>query len=260
MRWIWTFDCKNFAILPNFTTSRKSLRHKRELALSQREETLNSSPLVALKEACRKQIESSEKYRVSVLRKVAAFGEWSEVWSGGLISSPSSLLFVIHSLAKLTDHYLLSAAQNMEESIVPAGTVLIKQDDVGDSVCLCFVPPPLPKLNDDSLVLCRGRRSSERHCKFILLPPRRLLSIFSFVLFAQRKVNVNDPNEQSIQLAILGSNTYFGEIALLTQEPRTATVTVVSPTAKILMMTKVSGTLPSFCAPSFPPSSLPPSS
>lgn len=39
------------------------------------------------------------------------------------------------SVAKLTDHYLLSAAQNMEESIVPAGTVLIKQDDVGDSVC-----------------------------------------------------------------------------------------------------------------------------
>jgi hypothetical protein len=57
------------------TIFRKSLRHERELSLSQREETLNSSPLVALKEACRKQIESSEKYRVSVLRKVAAFGK-----------------------------------------------------------------------------------------------------------------------------------------------------------------------------------------
>jgi hypothetical protein len=28
----------------------------------------------------------------------------------------------------------MSAAQNMEELIVPIGTVLIKQDDVGDSV------------------------------------------------------------------------------------------------------------------------------
>mmetsp|Transcript_24296 Transcript_24296/g.24905 ORF Transcript_24296/g.24905 Transcript_24296/m.24905 type:complete len:928 (+) Transcript_24296:232-3015(+) len=151
----------------------KSLKNERELAQTRRNETLNSSPLVALKEACRKQIESSEKYRVSVLKKVAAF-------------------------AKLTDHYLLSAAQNMEEMIVPAGTVLIKQDDVGDSF----------------YVVEEGQVS------------------------VTRKVNVNDPNEPSIQLAILGSNTYFGEIALLTQEPRTATVTVVSPNAKVLVMTK----------------------
>ena len=53
---------------------RKSLRSERELALTRRNETLNSSPLTALKEACRQQIENSEKYRVSVLKKVAAFG------------------------------------------------------------------------------------------------------------------------------------------------------------------------------------------
>lgn len=54
----------------------------------------------------------------------------------------------------------------------------------------------------------------------------------------QRKANTRDYNEKARELAILGSNAHFGEIALLTAEPRSATVTVISDTAKCLRMTK----------------------
>jgi hypothetical protein len=54
-------------------------------------------------------------------------------------------------IAKLTDNYLLSAAQNMEERIAPFGTILIQQDDIGDSVCcLHFVDRSL----NPNVVLC----------------------------------------------------------------------------------------------------------
>mmetsp|Transcript_26206 Transcript_26206/g.38823 ORF Transcript_26206/g.38823 Transcript_26206/m.38823 type:complete len:493 (+) Transcript_26206:30-1508(+) len=151
----------------------ESLKYEKELAETRRQETLKTSPLLNLKESYKRIIERSEKYRVSVLRNVATF-------------------------AKLTDQYMLSAAQNMEELVLPYGSVLIQQDDVGDSF----------------YVIQEG-----------------LVSV-------TRKVNPSDPTETPKELAKLGPNAYIGEIALLTQEPRTATVTVISPMAKILVMTK----------------------
>eukprot|EP00602_Paraphysomonas_sp_CaronLab_P002653 CAMPEP_0185021950 /NCGR_PEP_ID=MMETSP1103-20130426/4648_1 /TAXON_ID=36769 /ORGANISM="Paraphysomonas bandaiensis, Strain Caron Lab Isolate" /LENGTH=852 /DNA_ID=CAMNT_0027553771 /DNA_START=239 /DNA_END=2797 /DNA_ORIENTATION=+ len=98
----------------------------------------------------------------------------------------------------MTEQYLLSAAQNMEELVLPYGSVIIRQDDVGDSF----------------YVIQEG-----------------LVSV-------SRKANPSDPTEAPKELAQLGANAYIGEIALLTQEPRTATVTVISPVARILVMTK----------------------
>ena len=49
---------------------------------------------------------------------------------------------------------------------------------------------------------------------------------------------MSDPTEAPQLLAKLGANAFMGEISLLTQEPRTATITVISPTARILVMTK----------------------
>ena len=59
-----------------------------------------------------------------------------------------------------------------------------------------------------------------------------------FRVLSQRKANVLDPTETPQLLAKLGANAILGEISLLTQEPRTATVTVTSPTARVFLMTK----------------------
>jgi CRP-like cAMP-binding protein len=57
-------------------------------------------------------------------------------------------------------------------------------------------------------------------------------------LIYQRKINVHDKNEVPKEIVQLGSSSHFGEIALITEEPRSATVTVISDTAKCLRMTK----------------------
>lgn len=134
---------------------------------------LSASPFVTIKDTYKNQIENSEKYRVSVLRNVSTF-------------------------SKLTDKYLLSAAHYMEELLLPKGTLIIRQDEVGDSF----------------YVVQEG-----------------------FVVVT-RKSNPHDPAEVPKELATLGPNSYIGEISLLTSETRTATVAVVSPMAKILKMTK----------------------
>lgn len=54
----------------------------------------------------------------------------------------------------------------------------------------------------------------------------------------QRKANSKDVNEAAKELVKLGKNAHFGEISLLTAEPRSATVTVLSDEAKCLRMTK----------------------
>jgi CRP-like cAMP-binding protein len=49
---------------------------------------------------------------------------------------------------------------------------------------------------------------------------------------------MKDEREEPKELAQLGRNSYFGEIALLTTEPRSASVVVKSPVCKCLVMTK----------------------
>lgn len=51
----------------------------------------------------------------------------------------------------------------------------------------------------------------------------------------QRKTNLFEPR---VELKRLGPNSYFGELALINDEPRSATITVVSDHAKCLKMTK----------------------
>ena len=51
-------------------------------------------------------------------------------------------------------------------------------------------------------------------------------------------MNSKDANEAPKELVKLGKNAHFGEISLLTAEPRSATVTVISNEAKCLRMTK----------------------
>lgn len=49
---------------------------------------------------------------------------------------------------------------------------------------------------------------------------------------------MKDKKEEPKELAQLGANTFFGEIALMTTEPRSASVVVLSPVCKCLSMTK----------------------
>jgi hypothetical protein len=65
----------NLTILSiNNIINRKLLTAQQSYSHANLEEALKSSPLVTLKDVCRRQIERSEIYRVSVLRKVATFG------------------------------------------------------------------------------------------------------------------------------------------------------------------------------------------
>lgn len=109
-----------------------------------------------------------------------------------------AVLKTIVTFAGVTDNFLVSAAQSLTEHYYQKGNVIIRQDDVGDSF----------------YILEEGTVS------------------------VTKKVNSRDSAEQSKELAKLHKNSYFGEIALLTEEPRASTVTVISDTAKCLRMTK----------------------
>lgn len=54
----------------------------------------------------------------------------------------------------------------------------------------------------------------------------------------RRKMNIHDPNEVDKELAVRGKDFHFGDVALLTGEPRSATIVVISETAKCLRMNK----------------------
>ena len=49
---------------------------------------------------------------------------------------------------------------------------------------------------------------------------------------------MRDVDETPKEISVLGPNSHFGELALLTAEPRSATVTVLSETASLLSMRK----------------------
>jgi CRP-like cAMP-binding protein len=111
----------------------------------------------------------------------------------------------------------------MEEIFYVKGDDIIEQDDIGDSF---FV------LEEGTVVvtvrtLLQNLDRSKAH-------EAALFTSFH----SQRKANMRDAYEKPRELARLSNNAHFGEIALLTAEPRSATVTVTSDTAKCLRMTK----------------------
>lgn len=96
----------------------------------------------------------------------------------------------------MTQEALVSAALSMDEAYYKKGDEIIVQDEIGDT---------------------------------FYLVEEGLVSV-------TRKFNMDDPNEIPKELVQLGKNNHFGEIALLTAEPRSATVTVISEYCKCLRM------------------------
>lgn len=101
---------------------------------------------------------------------------------------------------RLGNEAYATAAQSMEEVFYQKGDNIIEQDDMGDSF----------------YILEQGD------------------------VKVTRKLNSRDTHEVPKEIAQLHKNSHFGEISLLTAEPRSATITVISDWAKCLCMTKQS--------------------
>lgn len=99
----------------------------------------------------------------------------------------TSILATVKTLAALEPEDMRFACESMEEQRYAKGEDIIRQGERGDSLYL---------LQHGSVVITR-------------------------------KVNHRDPNEEPTVLVRLPKNTHFGEIALLTDEPRSATVTAL---------------------------------
>ncbi len=99
----------------------------------------------------------------------------------------TSILSTVKTLAALEPEDMRFACESMEEQRFVKGEDIIRQGERGDSLYL---------LQYGSVVITR-------------------------------KVNHRDQNEEPTVLAKLPKNTHFGEIALLTDEPRSATVTAL---------------------------------
>lgn len=95
---------------------------------------------------------------------------------------------------------LTTAAQLLEEMYYKNGDKIIRQDDYGESFFIL----------EEGLVSVR------------------------------RKMNSRDPDEEDVELAVKGKDFHFGDVSLLTGEPRSATIVVISETAKCLVMNKKS--------------------
>lgn len=99
----------------------------------------------------------------------------------------------------LSHENIITAAQSLDSLDLQYGHVVIEQDDMGDAFFI----------------------------------------IESGEVVVTRKSDHLNEKEVPQELGRLGVNRYFGEMSLLTREPRSATVTVCSPTARLLRMTKV---------------------
>ena len=108
------------------------------------------------------------------------------------------ILQTIRTFESLSHDQLRFGAQSMEDVFYKKGEVIIEQEDIGDSF----------------FIVEKGTVS------------------------VSKKNNVKDPNEVGKELVQLGADTYFGHLALVTDEPRSATITAVSDIVKCLKMTK----------------------
>eukprot|EP01041_Mallomonas_annulata_P001275 gene1275-2462_t len=104
----------------------------------------------------------------------------------------------VEAFAGVPDEFLKFAAQNMEENYYSRNDVVIAQGDIGDAF----------------YIVERG------------------------TLSVSTKLNPSNTAEAPNVVARLTENSHFGELALLTAEPRSATITVSSDSAKLLMMKK----------------------
>jgi len=109
-----------------------------------------------------------------------------------------NILQTIRTFESLSHEQLRFGAQSMEDVFYKKGEMIIQQEDIGDSF----------------FIVERGTVS------------------------VTKKSNVNDPDEVPMELVQLGADTYFGHLALVTDEPRSATISAVSDTVKCLKMTK----------------------
>ena len=108
----------------------------------------------------------------------------------------TTILKGVKTLQGLSSEELRLACESMEEREWKDGEDIIRQGDKGDSLFL---------LKEGSVVV-------------------------------SRKNNPRDKSEKPIILAKLPKNTCFGEIALLTEEPRSATITAIGPCVTVQMM------------------------
>jgi len=109
-----------------------------------------------------------------------------------------NILQTIRTFESLSHDQLRFGAQSMEDVFYKKGEVIIQQEDIGDSF----------------FIVEKGTVS------------------------VTKKNNVKDPDEQPKELVRLGADSYFGHLALVTDEPRSATITAVSDVVKCLTMNK----------------------
>lgn len=108
------------------------------------------------------------------------------------------ILQTIRTFESLSHDQLRFGAQSMEDVFYKKGDVIIAQEDVGDS---------------------------------FFIVEKGLVSV-------SKKNNVSDPDEVPHELVRLGADSYFGHLALVTDERRSATITAASDVVKCLVMTK----------------------
>lgn len=98
----------------------------------------------------------------------------------------------------MSEDALASIAQRMDQQTYPKGSIIIQQDDLGDS----------------------------------------FYAIQEGEVEVTRKANARDPDEVPTFITKFGPNSTFGEMSLVTDEMRSATVTVCSEKASVLQLTR----------------------